>query len=389
MNVLFVSGYELESPNANSVCLSRIIDEMKHYGDLSIDVIGDSIFENEELSWKSSPSAFLKRIIHWPAVQPDAIKTCIEKITSLNIDIYDFIIAPHKPYEVVAAILKLKDRINKAKIYLYELDPMTNEIDKINGVGRHLFIISRFKERLMYNKVDHIFHMECNRNKYSRNEYKRYNSKSSYLDFPILTGELNPIATSYERDNNIRFLYSGGLDRTYRNPSYVLSILDALTQHDTCNSYVYQFFSKGNCEDDIAEIAQRNHSFVQYGYVNQDVLIEYYGKADFLINISNQFSDMVPSKVFAYISQCKPIIHFTNNHRDGCIPYLKRYDLSLIVDENDLFEENVQKVITFVNNNVGKTLEYNRIKQLFIKNTAKWSAEQILEQMKKDCPNGV
>lgn len=389
MNVLFVSGYELESPNANSMCLCKIIDEMKNYGDLSVDIIGDSIFENEELSWKSSPIVFSKRIIHWPAVQPDAIKTCVKKIAFLNLDIYDFIIVPHKPYEVVAAILKLKDKINKAKIYLYELDPMTNEIDKINGIGRHLFIISRFKEQLMYSKVDHIFHMECNRDKYSGKEYRRYSCKSSYLDFPMLTVKPSSMTSSRESDNTIRLLYSGGLDRTYRNPSYALSILDALSQHDANNTYVYQFFSKGNCEDDIAEIAQRNHSFVQYGYVNQDILMEYYGNADFLINISNQYSDMVPSKMFAYISQCKPIIHFTNNRRDGCIPYLNRYNLSLILDENDSFEDNVQKVIIFVNENVRKTIDYNKIRKIFIKNTAKWSAEQILEQMKKDCSNGV
>lgn len=385
MKVLFVSGYDLNGTNANVLCFKSVIEKIKEYNDIKIDVLGISIFnEKSKKSWKNNPLTFIKRIMHWPVVEPDAIKKCQKLLLNYNLSEYDYIVVSHKPYESVLAILKLKHKFSNAQIYLYELDPMTNEIDKENGLGRYLFFLSIFKEKMMFKKVDRIFHMESNRSKYTTLNYKTYFKKFSYLDIPLLNLEAIKAETKTQRNpNEIKFIYTGILNKVYRNPEYTLLLLNKLDNFDVNTKFIFDFFSKGNCEDIIRKYCD-NKSFVQHGYVDNEILNMYFNDADFLINIGNHYSNMLPSKLLTYISKGKPIIHFSSKKNDPCIPYLNKYRLSLIIREYDSLEYNSDKLFNFIHQNVGCHINYTEIQQTFIKNTAKWSAEQIVSKMRED-----
>lgn len=388
MKILFISGYELNSTNANATCLRTVIDKMNGYNDINIDILGESIFDSNNIrSWKNNLLVFIKRIIFWPAVEPDAVKKCKFLLQKYNLSIYDYVIVPHKPYEAVLAVIKLKSKFSNAKIYLYELDPMTNEIDKRNGIGKYLFFLSILKEKKMYNNMDRIFHMECNRKKYTVYKYKPYFKKFRYLDLPLINS--NPSEEKQSKINNkIRFVYSGVLNKVYRNPLYMLSLLDNLDKFDTTSEFTFDFFSKGNCEDKIKKYCNNNKSFIQHGYVDQDILDNYLINSDFLINVGNRYSDMLPSKLITYISKGKPIIHFSSKKDDPCLPYLDKYELSLVIQESDSLEKNLLKIFNFVHQNIGKSINYNLILKKFIKNTPEWSAKKIIFQMKQDYING-
>lgn len=389
MKVLFVSGYDLNGTNANVLCFRNVIEKIDKYNDIIIDVLGNSIFnEKSKKSWKTDPLTFVKRIIHWPAVDPNAIKKCKKLLLNYNLSEYDYIVVSHKPYESVLAILKLKHKFLNAQIYLYELDPMTNEIDKKNGLGRYLFFLSIFKEKKMYKKVDRIFHMESNRSKYTTQKYKTYFKKFSYLDIPLLNFEATKAKTKTQRSyNEVKFIYTGILNRVYRNPEYTLLLLNQLDNYDVKTKFIFNFFSKGDCEDIISKYCD-NKSFVQHGYVDNDILNMYFNDADFLINIGNHYSNMLPSKLLTYISKGKPIIHFSSKKDDPCLPYLDKYGPALIIQEYESLEKNLIKLFDFVHQNIGKCVNYNDILEKFVKNTAEWSAKQIISQMRKDYVNG-
>ena len=53
------------------------------------------------------------------------------------------------------------------------------------------------------------------------------------------------------------------------------------------------------------------------GRVSHTVAIQYMSEADFLLNIGNSISSMVPSKIFEYISTGKPIISIYSNINDS------------------------------------------------------------------------
>lgn len=388
MKILFVSGYELNSTNANASCLKTVIEKMNNYEGNDIDVLDKSIFDETNIkSWKNNPLTFIKRILYWPAIDPDAVKKCKKLLQNYNLSTYDYVVVPHKPYEAVLAVINLKKRFSNAKIYLYELDPMTNEIDKKNGIGKHLFFLSILKEKRMYDKVDRIFHMECNRKKYTSSSYKLYFEKFRYLDFPLISYDTSVIKVSENPDVK-RFVYSGALDKVYRNPAYMLMLLDKLDNFDINTKFAFCFFTKGNCESNIEKYCNKNKSFIQHGYVEQNTLQTYLKNSDFLINIGNHYSDMIPSKLFTYISKGKPIIHFSSKKDDPCIPYLEQYGLALIIQESEPLEKNLIRLFDFVHQNIGKSVNFNDILKKFDKNTAEWSAKQIISQMRKDYANG-
>ena len=71
-------------------------------------------------------------------------------------------------------------------------------------------------------------------------------------------------------------------------------------------------------------------------------------EAEVLINFGNYNLNMIPSKIFEYFSFGKKIIHFYKDDNDTCIPYLKKYPYSLLIDERDTFEYNLKKLLGFL-----------------------------------------
>lgn len=383
MQVLVVSGYDYMSSNANAVCLRSLITEMSREEDVHIDVLGESIFEKDQEcnSILSNIKKASSRIIHWPSVEPNAIKIGQEYLKTRNLNQYDFIVIPHKPYEAFLATLhSMKNARSKARILLYELDPMTNEIDQVMGLGRHLFFLSILKERMMYHRVDHVFHMECNREKYTAKRYQKFFKKFSYLDFPLLVENRDAVASS-EKHDAIRLIYSGTLDQKYRNPNNMLNVMEQLFQHQKEWHYNFDIFSKGNCEETIATYSSRNCSFVQHGFVSPNVLNNYLAKSDFLISIGNAYSNMLPSKLITYIATGIPIIHFTSRHDDPCIEYLKKYRQAIVLYDTDSVDKNVNRLEEFIVGNTNIRVPFDLLSSLYIANTPKWSSEQIITYM--------
>lgn len=375
MRLLFVPGMDINSSNANAVCCKNVVEALEEIDGIDIDVLNDFCLNDSIRSlWKKDIVLFIKRIIHWPSIDPDGIKRCIGEIESKKED-YDAVIVSHKPYESVVACLRYYSYKNHPKILLYELDPMTSGIDSYR-LGKSLSFITDFKEKKIYSKIGYILHMECNKKKYSIKKYDKYRTKSFYLDFPLI----------YKKDlekkkssDNLRFIYSGMLDSYYRNPCYLLSLLDGLTnKHD----YIFDFFSKGDCESLIDDKAREDSSFVSHGFVSHEELDDYLINADFLINIGNKYSEMLPSKLLNYMNYGKPIIHISNQENDSCIEYLKKYDNSLIIKESDDLDYSISKLEEFISSNKDKVISQDSIIKTFYKNTPQWSAEQIIKIIK-------
>ena len=116
------------------------------------------------------------------------------------------------------------------------------------------------------------------------------------------------------------------------------------------------------------------------GYVNPDQLLQVQNQTDFLLSIGNHLTgdDMsLPSKVLEYIAIGKPIIHVFGGPNDSAVDYLEKYGLSCIIYPDDDFNENVQKVLNYIDCEKGKEISYNTVKALFPENTPGYTAKQI------------
>ena len=377
--ILVLSGFGISSTYPNPICVRKIIEKLSAYPDIEIDVACDGIVENTPvLNWKRHPIYMLRRIKCWPSYNPNVEKACRHELFEiLSKKKYDWIFVPHKPFETVYAACKAKEKYPEIKLCIYALDPIANEIDANNGIGKHLYFLTKRAESEVFKKADHIFHMECNRKKYSQDRYNQFANKFSYLDFPLMD---NPSVD--EADDNhqpvehgFTMLYSGALDDTYRSPRYLLDLFDCISVKN--RGINLHFYAKGNSISEIERRSQYNKSIHSFGYIPKDELERKVDEAQFLINIGNKYSEMLPSKLLTYFMSGHPIIHFKNQNDDSCISYLKRYGLFLIIDENDPIEESAVKLISFIKENKDKRLSRERTIMTFQHNTPAWNAKQI------------
>ncbi len=379
VNILLITGLHINASNPNANCVKEIVQELLKYEDICLKIISADEHPLEPINtgrFKNWLNTFL-RIAYWPSVDTSIIFDRFNKAQeAYNIKQYDFIIAVHKPYEALYAAYKMLKKNKKAKLIIYELDPIANEIDSKIGKSRYLFFLTKHSEMKMFKNADHIFHMECNRKSFSLPKYKKFKEKSSFLDFPLVK-PIVPKKVQNEKNNDsysIKMIYSGMLDKTVRSPEYLLQVLDAFDAVEDIDVY---FYTRGNCKDLLLEMEKHCSYLHVSDYIPKYELDQKIADSDFLINISNKYSDMLPSKILTYISTGKPIIHISNQNNDACIDYFKRYDNCLIIYEKDSVEESTEKLRRFIGTNYGKFIDPDCIVKQFEKNTPQYSARII------------
>lgn len=382
-HILVVPGFCESFDSANTKCVDELIKALKKKK-TEVVITGKTLEKTQATkNWKKNPKFMLKKILQWPVIDPDASKRCWDMIEyEVSQHSYDTIIVSHMPYDAVLAAIHVKKKHPELCLILYELDPITYEIDKKrNSLGRYLYFLRVLAEKKTYDMCDYIIHMECNRAKFSHRKYAKYSPKSIFLDFPLIH-DLGVIPQKGKQYNNqkVRFIYAGKLMNSFRSPDYLLQVIVKL--NDMIKSDIF-FFSSGDCESKLERYSEQYGFIHQMGYVDSKTLNSAIEACDCLINIGNKYSDMLPSKLLTYIETGKMILHVKNQTNDSCLKYLDHYNLALIIDENDSVEKSAIKIVDFIENNYQKRLGSTAILSEYVQNTPEFSAEKILELTEK------
>lgn len=377
MKLLLIPGYVKTVGEANWICLNEIVNAFNAYSDLSVTIAGTTLEKKETYVSLKQPILYAKKIWNWPVISPKASEQCYQEIVdALSKDTYDAMLVMHMPYDGVLAAVRAKKKFPGVKLFLYELDPITYEIDKHRrSLGRYLYFMRVLAERKTFNACDKILHMECNRKKYADRKYDRYREKFEYLDFPLIHHNEKPQqnGASYE-GQTIQLIYTGKLMAHFRSPSYLLEVLKEVRKSLDIK---VRFFTAGDCENQISAFAADHPWVERCGYVDKETLGLAIESSECLINIGNKMSDMLPSKLLTYIETGMPIVHVKNQENDVCISYLAKYDLALIIDEEDTIEVSAKKLISFLLSSFGKRLSGDQIVKMYCKNTPEYSAKFI------------
>ncbi len=379
IRILLITGLHIEANNPNAQCVKQIVNALSSNDNVKLSVISAAPGEKPiSRRWYKNLALSLKRLFYWPSVNPDIIKQRYDQaIGESKNDSYDFVLAVHKPYEALYAAYKYIKHFPKTKMIIYELDPIVNSIDSKLGLGKYLSWLTKKSEQRMYRKADCIFHMKCNQKQFSGSAYSPYARKSQFLDFPVVIhdGHQQHEACQYQ-GNQISLVYSGMLDLLIRSPEYLLKVLENLNR---TIPLTVRFYCRGNCQE-MLQNAKSKNSFINVSdYIPKAELDRIISQSDFLINISNKYSDMLPSKVLAYISTGKPIIHICNQENDACIPYFEKYENCVVLHERNEIEESVQKLKTFILLNYKRIVSSDDVCSVFFENTPEYSANKIYE----------
>ena len=399
--IAIMSTYYLGAATANGICAQNIVNELHNMGH-SIEVICYKDIGSSDVpcnihtmdTSKSDGESGIYRIARkvrkgtqlvvgniGAALDKGLVKRyyCqLEKIYSTeNIDA---VIAMFFPLEAAEALYLFKKAHPDIKAIIYEVDSIGDGIGQRGVKSLYTRMYEKWLNRV-YRLIDAVFVMQSHDAYWKATFGQQNRSKLKLVDLPMLQERKCTLEKHENTDAETSLIYAGLIEKKYRSPSYLLSVLREL---DKKMAFRFAFYSKGDCENEISQIAGEVRGICQKGYVPAEELDKAMDNADFLVSIGNSVSRSVPSKVVNYISYGKPIIHFSSQKEDVCKEYFEKYPLALVVDQSLPIEQSSKLVYEFIQRTKGKTLEFERIEKVFPLNSPRYSAELISKAVEKD-----
>ena len=377
-NVLILCSGYFGKANANGLCAQCLIEEMQNnehcvsvisVGDdevicSSLDGVSETAVSYKKINRRSPKNIIAKAwrvgqlFLH--AWSPKYNKDVVKKMTALakkqcEKNKIDVIVSVYFPFESVLVGKKLKKQFPGVKYIIYELDSVGDGI--VSGAKWHKPISHAYKCAMgrAYKKSDRVIIMKSHEAHWTK-EHVKYVNKMKISDLPVLVApELSAVQCNKEHDQ-IRFIYSGALDNSYRSPQSMLTAFGMLGKEP----YSIEFYIKG-CENELEEASKADNRILIHGYVDKKDLDSTIAGADILISVGNRVSNCVPSKVITYMTYGKPIIHFSLQKHDVCVEYLEKYPISMIIGCDELPVEAAERIRMFVNARKAEPVDFDKL----------------------------
>ena len=394
--ILFLMGRYLPKPSANSICVDNIIDEMLErnievacvcYQDFQkgrkdkVRIIKtkrncfNSILykcENTPGIFSSVKSRIAKLFLDirdvfflhcWPYNEPLYWRKTYKKCEELReyFD-YDTVVCVHMPLSSLLIGHKLKQVHPEINYIPYFLDSLSDG-NRLRYFSEQWNFRKKFKwEKKLLSNADMIIAMNSSKSHHERvSKDEIYYSRMRYLDIPLLKQGITVSSDPFSHDR-INVIFSGTMNYPLRNVPYLLEILKYLENENV------DFYFVGNCNfDSLKRSKQRNIKYIPC--VPHDELLSYLQFADVYLNLGVLSPSAISGKIFEYMSYGKPIISTYSVENEACIPYLKRYQLALLINENENAKVSANKLINFLIATKGQKVDFEYVKKEFKDNT--------------------
>ena len=356
MNILILGG-KFGTQSANTVCIMNLAKEMVSQGDkVSIIMLGNK--DIMEADFEDGIQLFvlkdkgiinsIKKILEckslffnlfgrllmlfrylvmmpfYPNVTP--LGSCrlanfAKKVVTREAT--DLVIGTYGGYENVYAALMIKKKC-KLPVVLYYFDLCTTSANK-NRIIRGYSELSTYKSIAKNsNKVDRIL-IPFSGRRIIESQCKANSNVIKYVGFPVYFS--NPTSQScnlpFNKDR-LDLVYIGSLSKQNRDPSYFISILEAVALRNDVN--IMMHFWGGIADDELLQRIEKSPIAEYHGILDNKFTSFVIQNCSFVVNIGNALSfDMLPSKLFSLFSSGKPIINVVNNKNDASLQYLEQY----------------------------------------------------------------
>lgn len=318
-------------------------------------------------------------VLSWPLISPlYTFRFYKEAKKIYDNEGYDCIISTYTQIDTIIAGYFIKKRNPEVKFVPYFLDSLSG------GVGPKIFskewTIKRGLEweKKLLKRANKIIVMKSSQKHHEKfSVLQEYYSKIRYLDIPLIIMNNSELArTNIIDHDNINLVYIGSIPYHIRNPEYILEVFKRLNLKkctftiigtNTCPEIIKN--AKDNCVKNQIKVIKS---------ISHPEAMKVLRDADILINIGNNISTMVPSKIFEYMSTGKPIISTYPIEDEPSLAYLDNYRLSLLLDEKrGNIQNDVSRVETFIESSKGKKVDFDELKNKFYENTPQAFVKEI------------
>lgn len=283
------------------------------------------------------------------------------------------VIASFVPLEAVAALKIIKDKRSDIRTVYYSTDTLSNERGSDGFLSQNKRAKAGLRwENILFSSADRIIVMECHKEHYYSEVYRKYHHKMILANFPLLVA---PQTDDTINDEALTpsIVYTGTLYRNLRNPEYSFAIMENVLRNLNMHFYL---LGRGDCDDMVHNLVNKLPEKVTYlGMQSHEVAIQYINEADILMSIGNAESPMAPSKIYEYMATGKPIVHFYSWNEDPCIEPLLRYGNAILIKNGD--NDATERLLRFLR--IAKRVDFATVKELFLSSTPQYTAQLIIE----------
>ena len=307
-------------------------------------------------------------LVIWPWNSPFFTARLYREVLSLHKSRhYTMILPVYTQIDPIIAGHLLKRRFPKIKYIPYFLDSLSGGPTPRLLSTRQKIRKGLFWEKKLLSNADFIILMRS-----SQEHHRIYSSalpyynKMRFLDIPMLLPPDSPTksaSTPMYSDSKTVFTYIGNMPLSVRSPYYGLKMLNAFEN--------IEVRMVGSVPESISYLSfcQSMESVKLIGAVPHGEVSSYIRESDVLLNFGNKISEMVPSKIFEYMSYGKPILSFSPDANDPSIVYLQKYPNACVIIETEDQQENAQAIRRFMEENIGRVIPFSSLQETFYENT--------------------
>ncbi len=317
-----------------------------------------------------------------PVLARLAAKEAIELHKKEN---FDLVIAEHSGRDTLFGGMKLKEFAPNIKLISILWDPISGrDLAKYlpTKYAQQKIVVDELK---LLGNSDRIICLASNRKfQEIHSSNKPFYNNIRFLDIPgIIAPNENRVTENYTKKGKINILYSGILSLPDRDPSIIIDIIKNSRFSSQINLL---FFSAGidGIEKAKKSLRDFNGDYLIHPYVPKNVLDSIAANSDILLNIGGPNPRMVPSKIFEYLSLCKPIISSYYIDNESSKGYFESYPLALCIDIRKPLGECVAQFESFIENRLNDTFEFESVRKLYPLNTPQKFIEVFEEVFEKE-----
>lgn len=382
--VLILLDYYMPKASANGICINKVVSELLAHGlDIFLICYADDgrIKEDDKIriyEIKKSKGRQSKCIYYLKWLLP-LVGIPQENQNDFNefFDVTKKVIKEEKIDTVICTFLPIESlHVGKEVKKIYpKVRTVAYMLDSFSGgfLPRFLPIKLTLRKKLNWEKdilenYNEIILMESSRQHhelYSKKE--NWYQKARYLDVPAFTRCTETKVYKADKSEEIVMCFVGTISDDVRTPYTFLKIMSYIKDikvhiifvgNNTCKHLNQYLFDSDTVKVDFL------------GEMKYEDAQEIVKKSDILINFGNINSNLVPSKIFEYMSYGKPIISTYTSLDDTSLTYLRKYPVVFFIYEHDSnYADCASKLKEFILECSNQIIEPSYMEKILYKNT--------------------